>query len=781
MKRNRGRSIAWILAACLCLLVYAAQAEEFADEPAVQTFERSPLCAQLPVKGGSVEISAAEIEGETYLFLPAFADPKTLVLHIGEETPAWEQTEGEEGVVLHVSLKDGEELDVKVMQDSRLRTLFLISDDPLQEGREYIESSETHDTSAQAFMAMVDQQGQVAHAGEIRKLRGRGNGTWDHAKRPYQFKLEERMDLLDTGDPAEKNRTWVLLAEATDGTFLHNRLAFDLALELGLEETAHSEHVNLYYDGEYRGLYLLAEKPEIGEGRVDEQDYDKLIESWNESVGQHDLESLPVGRAENRYGAEFTYIENLQDSGAVDAGAYLVELENIKTLSDRCMFHLTDGSMYASKNPENASREMMIYLSERLEQARRTLRSGGFDEESGRRIEDDFDVDAFARTALVQELSCNLDGLLYSSTFFVLPAGETQFRPGPVWDFDLAWRTYSDGRNAHGYCLKDQNGWAENGWLNDFYASDDFVAVMQRICTEEFTPMIEEILLGEKQGRWLRPLDAYRQEISESVQMNEKLWQTVHDRRLVYGQSFEEEMELLRAFVQERSQRLHTLIAGARRDAERIDLWGSFVYGHTEGHVNGETLLEAAPWNHVRIRSHETEKLSEATEEAYALWQLEAVIEPEKGFAFENPSVTFNAVPISWEPANDGAIRIRVRFEDPSYRPVDYYGEDIGMIYNYDQYILNHPEVTELCGEDPEAVMDYFCDEGMYENHMGNAFFRPSDILAYHEELLSVLGEDWQMYYWDFLVYGYSDGWLLRNDKRYYPEVQDALVIPPAA
>ena len=39
--------------------------------------------------------------------------------------------------------------------------------------------------------------------------------------------------------------------------------------------------VNLYYDGEYRGCYLLSEKVEVGSGRVDITDLEELNEEAN--------------------------------------------------------------------------------------------------------------------------------------------------------------------------------------------------------------------------------------------------------------------------------------------------------------------------------------------------------------------------------------------------------------------------------------------------------------------------------------------------------------------
>ena len=92
-------------------------------------------------------------------------------------------------------------------------------------------------------------------------------------------------------------------------------------------------------------------------------------------------------------------------------GTYLLEMEDAAyTLSDRCWFYLGDGSLIALKNPENASENMVRYVSGRLEEARQTLVNGGVNPDNGRTLHDDFDVEAFARNLLVQELAYSADG-----------------------------------------------------------------------------------------------------------------------------------------------------------------------------------------------------------------------------------------------------------------------------------------------------------------------------------------------------------------------------------
>lgn len=340
--------------------------------------------AAIPLCGDMVEIclvpseqvNAENCEPGNWLFLPAFAQREEAVLLIDEarqSMPALSPVMGEEGV-FSGSTDSGETL--YVMQSQNLRTLFLFSDDPENQGRQWVENCERHENEAQASMALVAADGTVDYAGHIKKLRGRGNGTWRWAKKPYQLKLDDKADLLNLGDPDERNRTWVLLALATDATMLHDRVALDLGLEMGLNETSHSEHVDLYYDGEYRGTYLLCEKVEVGKGRVNEMNSTKLVEQLNEAVGQENLEDLHTEEGVNNFGQTYAWVEGVQGPENPADLAYLVELESPYTLSNQGWFHVEDGGLFGCKNPKYPNREMVAYISEKLASAHLALQNG---------------------------------------------------------------------------------------------------------------------------------------------------------------------------------------------------------------------------------------------------------------------------------------------------------------------------------------------------------------------------------------------------------------------
>ena len=99
-------------------------------------------------------------------------------------------------------------------------------------------------------------------------IRLRGNSTATKPKKPYRIKFDSKRNMLGMNDGA-KCKSWVLLAEWFDASMLHNSTSLSLASAILTEYTSDWRYVNVYLDGVYQGVYLLAEQSQINEHRVD--------------------------------------------------------------------------------------------------------------------------------------------------------------------------------------------------------------------------------------------------------------------------------------------------------------------------------------------------------------------------------------------------------------------------------------------------------------------------------------------------------------------------------
>jgi hypothetical protein len=112
-------------------------------------------------------------------------------------------------------------------------------------------------------------QGSFSNFSATGGIRGRGNSSWSwYDKKPYRIKLDEKHKILGL----DKAKSWVLLANYRDVTDLMNTYVFETGQWLGLPFTNHTRYVELYLNGEYRGVYQLTEQIQQGKNRVNVSD-----------------------------------------------------------------------------------------------------------------------------------------------------------------------------------------------------------------------------------------------------------------------------------------------------------------------------------------------------------------------------------------------------------------------------------------------------------------------------------------------------------------------------
>ena len=222
-------------------------------------------------------------------------------------------------------------------------------------------------------------------------VRGRGNNTWHYEKKSYRFKLSKKRNILDIA--SGKSKSWVLLANMCDQSLLRN----DTALSLGAvfshvvwEPAATS--VEVYLNGEYRGVYLLAEAITVESHRV------ALDESETETE--------------------------------TDIG-YLIKLSYYADTVD----FVVAGKQYEIRSnlssDEITAKRQRKTIGSYTERCWNAIKTG-----NRSAIEDLVDLDSLIDAYLLEEYVKNLD-MGWDSFYLVKDAGG-RLRFGPCWDFDLS-------------------------------------------------------------------------------------------------------------------------------------------------------------------------------------------------------------------------------------------------------------------------------------------------------------------------------------------------------
>lgn len=369
----------------------------------------------------------------------------------------------------------GDPFTFSVMQGSEIPALYLTS---TEEGhdRDYVDASK--DNKVQASLLMTDEHGSALYDGTLKQLKARGNSTFLYApKKSYQIKLDTPSDLLDTG---EQVKTWVLLAGYFDATQMHDKLVKDLAAQFGLAYTPNCGWVELYYDGEYRGLYLLSEKNSIGSTSVDILDLEKIYEDLNRDYGT----DMDIREESTSFGGTIRYTANIQDPWrAMDGSGYLLEMNYHNMEEDSC-FKTFRGYAFNVKSPEWCGKEAMTYISSFYQDFEDAVYSeNGYNAATGKYYYDYVDLDSLAKTFLLQELAYNCDGFRYSQ-YFYLDGGKLY--AGPVWDQEMTF-----GTGWSGYLPADRVSRFDLGAA--LANIPGFRDAVQTYYEETFRPMIGEL------------------------------------------------------------------------------------------------------------------------------------------------------------------------------------------------------------------------------------------------------------------------------------------------
>ena len=421
-----------------------------------------------PFGGEEDDIDAVSLfqqDGSYYLFLPADTDESKIRIwhddsfglmidgqpikngdHIPELT-----TEGE-----HTFSRQGEaesEQRVHIVYSANIPSVFISTQ---SKSLEYIH--EAKENKEPGEIKAYD-HGELIHDLDIQQLSGRGNATWLYVKKPYSIKFKDPTDFLGM----KPGRKWVLLANYADPSFLKNPIAWYLAESLGLYYTSEYRHIDLYINGQYLGNYIVCEKVEIGENRININDLDIENEGLNGNLNLlprkgsgHDGEILSGAIKGSAKWVEMP--ENPENI----SGGYLLEFDmELRYDEERCGFVTNNGQCVVIKSPEYASQKEVEYISRLVNEANRALYSADGNNEFGKHYTDYYDLDSLVSMYIIRELGNDIDAG-YSSTYLVKSENKNKLHFSPMWDMD---RTFGDHIIRFTLDYGDPKIW----WANSLY------------------------------------------------------------------------------------------------------------------------------------------------------------------------------------------------------------------------------------------------------------------------------------------------------------------------
>ena len=397
-------------------------------------------------------------------YLPASADLKNVKLSTGQTIDLTQsKTVDARGVECYVKTVSGAKFTFYI--GTGVGSLFVQT----SKGLSYVESNKNNRDN-KAKIAIVNENGVTEYcdtAETSSEIKGRGNATWGYRKKPYQIKLSAKTAILGM----DKAKTWILLANYTDQSALHNALAFELGGDLGVPYNIEYNFVNLYIDGEYRGLYMICEKVQIDGNRIDISELEKDNELANPDVDLSTLSQKTVTSGtifKNSILKSYTYTVGVKSPEDI-TGGYLVELDNIRGSSEPSRFTTKNGNTYVVKSPEFASKEEMEYIASLFADMEEAVYSETGYNKKGKHYTEYIDIESFAAVYTVQELLKNWDAYI-SSMFFYKDKdgadGTAKIYCGPVWDMD---NTLGNINFNKEFGTDTAYLWAQNGVFQNYH------------------------------------------------------------------------------------------------------------------------------------------------------------------------------------------------------------------------------------------------------------------------------------------------------------------------
>lgn len=231
------------------------------------------------------------------------------------------------------------------------------------------------------------------------QIKGRGNSSWSHSKKPYRLKFAEKVKPFGL----TKGKSWVLLANAQEGSLMANAISMKIGQMAGAEYTNHIVPVELYMNGSYMGSYMFTEKVGMANNSVD----------VSEDAG---------------------YLLEL-DTNSDDEFKFTAKNYNLPVFVKEPDFYDYSGTD-AEQRKERIINQMNNLCYTLIQ---------------GKDVSNLVDMDALARYMVANELSLNQE-LGHPKSVFLFKENDNdpnaKFKFGPIWDFDWGYGYETN----HTYC-----------------------------------------------------------------------------------------------------------------------------------------------------------------------------------------------------------------------------------------------------------------------------------------------------------------------------------------
>ena len=296
------------------------------------------------------------------------------------------------------------------------------------------------------YLRMIRADGNIQYSGELETIKGHGNTSYTpteslNTKNGYNLKLARKTELIENAGTSKK---WTLIPmrefsyERTfDETGLNYQKAMETYNRLANDRlTCLTSPVDLFINGEYRGLYLLTERMDINGAFA-------ITDLAKETVQKGEPEFVTIDSPDDPLIAsglrQYTYCANAGISPLTDiSGGYVIE----KASYTQCGFETARGFRFSIKSPDLASKEEVQYIAGYFQEWEDALFSETGLNDRGKSYAYYIDTQSLADQFLTYAFFHNWE-FFKTSTYFYKEVGEPLVF-GPAWDFETGTQYFYD-------------------------------------------------------------------------------------------------------------------------------------------------------------------------------------------------------------------------------------------------------------------------------------------------------------------------------------------------
>lgn len=559
-------------------------------------------------------VVSQEVRNKQYIFLPSSADISSVTLYYDNYTGSqvYVRRGDGDGTSSYIPFNSGTSVDIEALYDYSVPPggVYFLEFEYLKDGKaqnEYLYVMISADIPA-LFLEIDESQGKIdamnAEKGVecygymaalysdslyekygTMTISGRGNSTWKRDKKPYMIKLNSKRDVLGMGSA----KTWILLANYDDSSLVRNAIGFDLSEMLDFGFTCEYRYVDLYMNGVYQGNYLICEKIQIDEERINIYDLEDVID-------------VALKRYNSKYDTDYSYLSEL--IAADPENAYMSDDGHSATVivgEDTYVIDLTQGYLLefdyytddiqlkfdsvrkiTVKSPDNLAPDIedkcFSYLTAFLYSANDAILSDNGYDWSGVYYTEYIDSESFARMWMAKEYSMDWDACV---SIYMYMDADRKLHAGPLWDNDNAFgmseSIYNNTDINYNVVLNGGYHSTLDSWLTKLMNFQDFLDTIKRLF-QDYSYVFNNHTMSNLASNHAAAIEA-------SANMNFMLWREKYN--------ITSELYLV-SFLNRRDNYFNTYVPALEVEVESADYMVDDGTYYIESSLEIDKVLEAA-------------------------------------------------------------------------------------------------------------------------------------------------------------------------------------------